>query len=266
MKDSTKPNNKIANPYARYITDTLVGYFVGKPITYNSADTKIMEELSMIFEYNDEADENSELAKSASMYGVAYERLYVDEDGMIRFKKLDSRQCFPIFDRSIDSNLLYFIRYFEDYDIVTETTYYVIELLTRNSVITYRANETLSTITAVDEVPHYFKMVPIAIYENNEEEIGDYEEVISLIDAYDKMESDTLNDFEYFVDAYLALYGFTADPEDVQAMKENRVLLMDEGTSAEWLTKDTSDTHIENQKIRLDKDIHKYSFCPDMSD
>jgi hypothetical protein len=30
----------------------------------------------MIFEYNDEADENMELAKDASIFGVAYEELY----------------------------------------------------------------------------------------------------------------------------------------------------------------------------------------------
>lgn len=28
MADETKPNNKIANPYASYITDTLTGYFM----------------------------------------------------------------------------------------------------------------------------------------------------------------------------------------------------------------------------------------------
>jgi len=41
---------------------------------------------------------------------------------------------------------------------------------------------------------------------------------------------------------------------------------MDEGTSAEWLIKDTADAAIENVKSRLDNDIHKYSFCPNMSD
>jgi SPP1 family phage portal protein len=109
-------------------------------------------------------------------------------------------------------------------------------------------------------------MVPVAIFKNNEDESGDFEQVISLIDAYDKMESDSLNDFEYFVDAYLALYGFTADSEDVKKMKENRVLLMDEGTSAEWLIKQTSDAYVENMKNRLDKDIHKFAKCPNMSD
>jgi SPP1 family phage portal protein len=80
------------------------------------------------------------------------------------------------------------------------------------------------------------------------------------------MESDTVNDFEYFVDAYLALYGFTAESEDIKQMKENRVLLMDEGTRAEWLIKNTNDANLENMKNRLDRDIHKFSHCPDMSD
>jgi len=71
-------------------------------------------------------------------------------------------------------------------------------------------------LSKVSEEEHYFGAVPIAVFKNNEEEVGDFEKVISLIDAYDKMESDSLNDFEYFTDAYLALYGFTADPEDIQ--------------------------------------------------
>jgi len=109
-------------------------------------------------------------------------------------------------------------------------------------------------------------MVPVAIYENNEDQMGDFEKVIDLIDAYDKMESDSLNDFEYFVDAYLALYGFTADAEDIQQMKQNRVLLMDEGTSAEWLIKSENDATTENMKDRLDKDIHKFAKCPNLAD
>lgn len=96
--------------------------------------------------------------------------------------------------------------------------------------------------------------------------MGDFEKVIDLIDAYDKMSSDTLNDFEYFVDAYLALYGFTAEPEDIQQMKENRVLLMDEGTSAEWLIKSENDASTENMKNRLDTDIHKFAKCPNLAD
>ena len=218
----------------------------------------------MIFEYNDEADENAELAKNASIYGVAYEMLYLsEEDNMIRFKSLDPKGVIPIFDKTIEENLLAVIRYYDDYDVVADKTYTLIEVIDNSHVRRYKLENSLSLL---EEYQHYFNMVPVAIYKNNEEQIGDFENVISLIDAYDKMESDSLNDFEYFVDAYLALYGFTADAEDVAQMKENRVLLMDEGTSAEWLIKQTSDVYVENMKNRLDNDIHKFSKCPNMSD
>ena len=265
MSDSTKPNNKIANSYASYITDTLVGYFMGKPVSYNADDDKVLEELNMIFEYNDEADENIELAKNASIYGVAYEMLYMSEEE-VRFKSLDPKQCIPIFDDTIDGNLLAFIRYYDYYDVVQDKTITIIELITDTTITRYQCGNNYSNFTLLDSYKHYFGMVPIAIFKNNEEELGDFETVISLIDAYDKLESDSLNDFEYFVDAYLALYGFTAEPEDIQQMKENRVLLMDEGTSAEWLTKNVSDNNIENIKNRIDADIHKFAKCPNMAD
>ena len=264
MSDPSKPNNKIANAYASYITDTLVGYFIGEPITYTSNDNVLLQDLNMILEYNDEADENAELAKNASIYGVAYEMLYLSEDDkMIRFKALNPKEVIPIFDKTVEQNLLAVLRYYDDYDYVEDNTYTIVEVIDSKMVRRYKLDTDLSLL---EEYPHYFSMVPVAIFKNNEEESGDFEQVISLIDAYDKMESDSLNDFEYFVDAYLALYGFTADAEDVAQMKENRVLLMDEGTSAEWLVKQTSDAYVENMKNRLDKDIHKFAKCPNMSD
>ena len=264
MKDASKPNNKIANAYASYITDTLVGYFIGEPVAYTSNDEVLLQDLNMIFEYNDEADENAELAKNASIYGIAYELLYLsEEDKMIRFKALNPKEIIPIFDKTIEQNLLAVLRYYDDYDVVNDKTYTIVELIDNAYVRRYKLDNSLSLL---EEYQHYFQMVPVAIFKNNEEERGDFEAVISLIDAYDKMESDTLNDFEYFVDAYLALYGFTADADDVAAMKENRILLMDENTKAEWLIKQTSDVYVENMKNRLDKDIHKFAKCPNMSD
>lgn len=264
MSDPSKPNNKIANAYASYITDTLVGYFIGEPVTYTSNDNVLIQDLNMILEYNDEADENAELAKNASIYGVAYEMLYLsEEDKMIRFKALNPKEVIPIFDKTVEQNLLAVMRYYEDYDYVEDNTYTIVEVIDSKMVRRYKLDTGLSLL---EEYPHYFSMVPVAIFKNNEDETGDFEQVISLIDAYDKMESDSLNDFEYFVDAYLALYGFTADAEDIAQMKENRVLLMDEGTSAEWLVKQTSDAYVENMKNRLDKDIHKFAKCPNMSD
>ena len=73
LKNKNKPQNRLSHPYAQYITDTAVGYLLGKPIAYTTEDKKLLEELTDIFKYNDEADNNTTLAKMASIYGYAYE-------------------------------------------------------------------------------------------------------------------------------------------------------------------------------------------------
>ena len=267
MKDPTKPNYKLANAYASYITDTLVGYFIGEPIAYNSNDKNLLQDLSMIFEYNDEADENAELAKNASIYGVAYELLYFSaEEKMVRFKPLSPKEIIPVFDKTVDTNLIAVIRYYDDYDVVEDKTNTIVEIIDEKNVSRYIIGESSTSMSLLESYQHFFGMVPVAIYKNNEEETGDFEKVISLIDAYDIMESDTVNDFAYFVDAYLCLYGLTAEGEDIQDMKERRVILLDEGTKAEWLIKNSNDTSLENMKDRLDKDIHKFAKCPNLAD
>lgn len=95
--------------------------------------------------------------------------------------------------------------------------------------------------------PHAFKGVPINVYQNNQEELGDFENVISLIDAYDAISSDSINEFNYFSDCYLALYGMSGtEAEDIAAMKEQRVLLLETDAKAEWLTKNINDTYVNN--------------------
>ena len=45
--------------------------------------------------------------------------------------------------------------------------------------------------------------VPIVRYKNNDERMGDYERVLTLIDAYDRLQSDRIDDKDQFIDAGL---------------------------------------------------------------
>lgn len=264
LADASKPNNKIVNPYASYITDTFTGYFLGEPITYTSKNEQLLARIDELYNYNDEAAENAELAKDASIFGVAYELLYTDENADIRFKKIDAIKAIPIYDNTLEEDLLYFIRYYDNTDIMTNKTTTFVEVYSREW-IRYYVDE--YALEFVREVPHAFKAVPINIYQNNEELLGDFENVISLIDAYDKITSDSVNDMEYFADCYLALYGMSGtEAEDITAMKEQRVLLMETDARAEWLTKQINDTYVENLKNRIDTQIHKFSRCPALTD
>lgn len=264
--DENLPNNKIAHPYASYITDILTGYFMGEGVSYSSEDPAPAQELQMILEYNDEKDENLELAKDMSIFGSSIELLYLDEEAQIRLKRLDPREVIIVYDDTLNNDILYGIRFYESEDLLTEKKSYIIEVYTDKEVIIYTSDELLSSLVEKDRQVHYFGMCPVVPFFNNEEQIGDFEPVISLIDAYDRMESDSLNDFDYFVDAYLVLSGLQADSEDIATMKKNRVILLDQDSNAEWLTKNGNDSSVENVKTRLDKDIHKFAKVPDMSD
>lgn len=262
--DPSKPNNKVVHPYAQYITDTLTGYFVGEPITYSANED--IDNLKMIYEYNDEQDENMTLAKDCSIYGKAFEYVYIDKDGNVRFVAMDPRQIIPVYQNTLDSDLIGVIRFYPYRDVVFGIDKIIIEVYDEKEMRKYETSDAVADFTYVGAWPHAFNSVPFVEYKNNDDCYGDFEGVISLIDAYDTLVSDDLNDFEYFVDAYLALYGYTAEPEDIAQMKAQRVLLMDNDSKAEWLVKQGDSTGVETTKQRLEHDIHKFSKTPDSND
>ena len=95
----------------------------------------------------------------------------------------------------------------------------------------------------------------------------DFEGQISLIDAYNLLQSEGINSEEYFNDAYLMLKGLLGtDDSDIADMKAKRVLLMPMDSDASFLTKQHDDAATENLKNRLNNDIHRFSGCPDMTD
>ena len=56
---------------------------------------------------------------------------------------------------------------------------------------------------------HFFGAVPVIDYGNNRERQGDFEQITSLIDAYNGLMSSRLTDKKKFVDALLVFFGMT---------------------------------------------------------
>ena len=264
-EDASKPNNRVVNPYANYITTLMTGYFIGEPVQYTSPDETILEQYKEIMAFNDEPSVNKEIAKWQSVCGEGYEITYIDNDGNIRFKALPAIGMIPIYNDDLDQTLLYVIRYWTAYDIESNRNIDYVEVYSALDITKYQKD--LSGLRTLDQHYHVFGQVPIIPYYNNAEGQGDFELVISEIDAYDSFESDSVNEADYFADSYLVLSGMEGTTsEDIAGMKENRVLVFPEGGEGQWLTKTVNDSWIENEKKRLDQDIHKFSFCPPMTD
>ena len=265
-EDPSKPNNKVVNPYANYITTLMTGYFIGEPVQYTSPDETALEQYKEIMAFNDEPSVNKEIAKWQSVCGEGYEIVYIDKDGNTRFKALPAIGMIPIYNDDLEQTLIYVIRYWQSYDIETNQMIDYVEVYSAVDITKYRI-EIGGAMHIIDQHYHVFGQVPVTPYYNNAEGQGDFELVISEIDAYDSFESDSVNEADYFADSYLVLSGMEGTTsEDIAGMKENRVLVFPEGGEGQWLTKTVNDSWIENEKKRLDQDIHKFSFCPPMTD
>lgn len=273
-KEDYKANNKLALDYPSYIVDILLGLFVGKPISYTVADEnkEMMEGLQEVFDLNDEQDENAEIAKICGIKGRGYEIIYLDEEGGVKFNEVQPENVILVYDNKIKPEPLFCIYIREDADaesIGKESKNKLVTLYTKDSIKEMRLEG--SDLKLIEENANLFGAIPVVEFKNNNEALGDFERVLSLIDALNLTQSDTANDFEEFTDALLVLAGMPqADEEDINRMVKDKVLLLDKsggaGQSAEWLIKNINDTALENYKNRLDADIHKFAKVPNMND
>ena len=211
MIDGNDVNNKIANNYAGYITDMATGYFIGRPVTYTSTDDELIDKIQDIYNYNDEQDENNEIAKQISIKGRSFEILYLDETDTdeqamprLRFNKVQAENMMAIYDYNISPEMIYAIRW---YDIKRDKkSIRKIEVYSKDKISFFEQKG--KKLNLLEEKEHYFNIVPVVEFINNEELQGDFEKVITLIDAYDKAESDSINNLEYFATQFLLLASF----------------------------------------------------------
>ena len=261
--DVGKPCNRVMTNYCYNIVQNYKGYLTGIDITYSSD-----QELDMVFDvlnYNDCHTVDSQLLQDALIYGVAYEIAYIDEEGNQRFKTLNPMTCFPIYDNTLNQDLKYAVRLYMD-DLIEKDSY-IVEVYSDKWVRTYKSTMGFKSFNLIKEEPHYFGMVPITVFQLNENRKSIFDQIITLQDAYNELLSAEVDDFQSFADAYLVLKGMMGtDPEDLADMKRNRALLLDSDADASYLTKNISDTQIENMLNNINDAIHKIANSPDFND
>lgn len=263
-KDSTAPNNRIVNNMAKYATDTAVGYFLGQPVIYSSQNEEYLSKLQDVFDYNDEQDENTELAKIDSIDGTCFEMVYMDEDARIRFARVNPGSCIVIYETGCAEPMAV-IRTINSQDRIghkiKKVEYW------NSSECWYFQSLNGGGLQLQEVVEHYWHDVPFTEYVNNEERFGDFEGIISIIDAYNRVQSNTANFFQYNDEAILKVLRLgDVTSQDIADMKEEGAILLDDGGDIDWLIKKVNDTALENYKKRLREDMHIFSNVPNLTD
>lgn len=263
-RDSTSPNNRIVGNMAKYITDTAVGYFLGKPVVYSAQNEGFHAALQDIFDYNDEQDHNTELAKTCSIDGHAVELLYIDEGGQLRFTDVAPGNCVLIYDTG-SRELLAALRIIRSYD-KQKNSILKAEFWDRWQCWYFRSVAG-AAMDFYDLRDHYWNDVPFVEYQNNRERRGDFEGVISIIDAYNRAQSNTANFFQYNDEAILKILKLgDVTSQEIKDMKEKGSIILEDGGDIDWLIKEINDTALENYKKRLREDMHLFSSVPNLTD
>lgn len=262
-KPKYKPDNRVVVNFPKYIVDTMNGFFIGNPIKIIAEDEAVSDYVEYLDRYNDQDDNNAELAKICSIYGKGNEMYYTDEESELCITYLDPKEAFMIYDESIIERPLFFVRRYVDregfeYGSISDET------SVRNFKVT-------GGLRWLDEwTPHYFPGVPATEYVENGERQGIFEPVMSMVNAYNKAISEKANDVDYFADAYLKVLGTTIDKDDVQFIRDNRIVNFEGDGSdkiiAEFMEKPNSDTTQENLLERLERLIFQISMVANISD
>lgn len=265
FSDSSKPNNKLIRNYCREIVDNYTGYTVGEPITYSSKNEADITPLLDVLEWNDYANTDTLFMKTALIYGRAFELVYINKTNDKCFKIMNPECCVPIYSADLDEDLLYVVYYTPIIDWASDgwATRYNVSVYDENCIYHFTCDSQFSNFQGGESEPHYFHDVPFSILDLDE---GCFECIITLQDAVNKLLSDEVNGKEQFVDAYLILKNVVATREDLQQMRQDRVLQLDDNSDASYLIKGTDGTDTQNLLDRLDKAIHTVSASPDFND
>lgn len=272
--EKDKADNRISHNYGGFISSFVTGYIMGQPVTVSygeDIDDLVLDEIE---DYNDLHALNYELAYDASRYGRAFEYHYRDQNERDRIVLIDPKDMFTVRSDDVENNLIMAIHCPVINDLVQMTVY------TDTSIIQYEPFKLgVPALKQVDIKRHNYGMVPVVEWYNNRYRSGDFESVISIIDAYDAAQSDTSNYMSDLNDALLVVKVDNLDrlggDNGVKKMSDANIMVIENGVNAQGNTV-SGDAHYiykqydvagsEAYKTRLVKDIFKLSNIPDITD
>ena len=260
-------NNKVMINHAKYIVDTNVGYLLGNPVEYQASDKINIDAVLDCYKKQTMNDNDSEIAKNCAIFGLQYEYVFANEDAEPESAILDVRNTIIAYDNTIKHNKMFAVNYRPIFKKPNDTDpeYYDVIFVDNKVVRNYRLKG--DNLILDKEDSHAFKEVPMIEFVNNKDYLGDFETVVSLIDAYNLIQSDRVNDREQLVDAILCFYGMKFTPEQMAELKEHRMISnipMD--GKIEYLIKTLNESDTDILRKNIENDIHKISMTPNLAD
>lgn len=261
---ANKINSQINNDFFSEIIDVKQGYLIGKPIVYQLDKNKYenreteylkhQEFMSNLITRNNFQDLDAELVKIVSICGHAGREIFIDGDGEVRIVNLMPYET--IFLTNVFGQVDYAVRYYDEQNENGDTVT-MIEFFDKERVLYFEG--TKGDYQCTDESVHLFGQCPVIKVINNEEEIGDCDKVLPLIDAYDRTLSDISSEIEQFRLAYMYFKGKEPTAEVIEASKQTGGFYVGEDGEVGFITKSINDAVVEHHLDRLADNILRFA-------
>lgn len=261
-KSDELANNRLVINHAKFITDINVGFMVGNSIRYQSS-SKDFTKIEESFESQEIEFEDNALAEDVSIYGIGFEVSFIDETKNIITKVVDPAHCVVIYDDTFKHDPVGAVIFTDP----VEGVYSNIRVYSGTEIQLYSGK--IDDLKSVSNKPkkHGFSRVPVVEYSNNRKQLGDFEVVLELINAYNTLQSDRVNDKQQLVESLLLFYGFKMEAAQLKAAKRDRVVSdIPKDGKAEFLVKQIDEVSADVLRKALENDIHKISMTPNLSD
>lgn len=273
-KRKNDPCNNVVCNYAKYITDIGSGFLIGEPISYQSESDNLTDLLEWFKTAEVDVQDNDN-AEDQSIYGVAYELVYMssDESPTPRTASIHPSKAFVVYNNTVELTPVAGVYYYETKDPASQQVNgYNVEVSTDKEYIKFHVNASYALDGEATTETNPFGMVTLIEIYNNRFVQGDFEQLISLIDGYNKQQSNRIDDKEAFVNSLMVVKGQTlgdTDEEKSETMKnikENGVMEMTPDGEASFLTRQSDQQGDQLLTESIAKDIHKFSYIPDLTD
>lgn len=266
---------------AKYVTDMMIGFTVGAPISYSSSEdiTPITEALTKM----NIKKHDKELEKGLSTMGMGLELHYlsaIDDPNsgetptaIPKITWIDPRGMFLVVDDTVDRTKLFAVRMVKKQDL-KRNKFWEVTVYTKKYSITYRSKtKKLSQSDLIDSKPkvkeHYYQDVPVVEFRNNEEKQGDYEQQLSQIDKYNQLQTDRVKDKKNFVKAIMVMFGFglpDKQPEEVNGTLAIEAPSKKDGGDLQYATNTFDEDQVQTLADSLLDDFHKTTYVPNLND
>jgi SPP1 family phage portal protein len=251
MQDS-RSNRKLIFNFPRKFVDNETGYLLGKPVNYISkTDDKAAVECIDHNTAHWDKEHNITLRKYSEIYGEAYELNYINADGAFCAAILTPQNAYVLEDGTAARNVtLALHRFAKPFEEGSEH----LDVYTDREILHYEIRD--EKLRYIDRHPHIFERVPVTVCPANAERRSGFEDVISLFDAYNALNSDLVNEIADHRNAYLVIENAKIEEEDLVSMKKMGIIQVPKGGKVSWLTKDINDSFVQNELENIERKIY----------